>query len=247
MSRALRLRMPTSSLPVAIVTGAGSGIGRSTAQMLSELGYCVVLVGRRLDALERTAGMIKGESIGVAADIAEPGSAAEIVRSTIERFGRIDVLVNNAGYAPLCEIDKCTPELLEHVYGVNAVGPAMLTAAVWPLMVAARRGCVVYVSTLGTHDPFPGFFAYASAKAAVNVMARMCAREGKQHGIRSFSVAPGAVETEMLRSIFPESRVPKAAALQSDEVARLIVDCIIGKYDARNGDTIFITVQKGIQ
>lgn len=242
--------------PVAIITGAGSGIGRATARQLSAAGFAAVLVGRRLDALEQTAESLKGPaesgdaagaSLCIDADIGDPASAAEIVAAAMERFGRIDVVVNNAGAAPLAGIAQTTPAMLEETFAVNALGPANLIAAAWPIMAAAKRGCIVNVSTLGTQDPFPGFFAYAAAKASVNLMARSCAKEGRAVGIRAFSIAPGAVETPMLRSNFDEARVPPSAALTAEAVASLIVDCIDGKHDARNGDTIYISAQAGIK
>jgi glucose 1-dehydrogenase len=215
--------------------------------MLSELEHAIVLVGRRLEALEETAQLLAGESLGVSADIGEADSALEIVDSTMERFGRIDVVINNAGYAPLAAIGETTPELMEQVFAINAIGPGLLIGAAWEHLVECKRGCIVNLSTLGTHDPFQGFFAYASAKAAVNLMARSCAKEGKAHGIRAFAVAPGAVETEMLRANFPESRVPRSACLQPEDVARVVVDCVTGKYDARNGDTLFVSAQTGVR
>jgi len=233
--------------PVAIVTGAGSGIGRATAKLLSEAGYSVVVVGRRLEAIEETSMMLSTPGIGVAVDITDPDAQREIVGSTIERFGRLDVLINNAGSAPLAAIDKSTPELIEDAFAVNAVAPAKLIAAAWPTMVAQKRGCIVNVSTMGTQDPFAGFFAYAAAKSAVNVMAKSCAKEGRAHGIRAFSVAPGAVETAMLRGNFPESRLPKSACLAPEQIAQLIVDCVQGVHDARNGDTLFISAQTGLR
>lgn len=247
---------PSHPHPVAIITGAGSGIGRATAQLLAAAGYTVVLVGRRLEALEQTAalltgpadhGDLAGASLCIDADIADSASAAEIVAAAMARFGRIDVLVNNAGAAPLAGIAQTTPAMIEETFAVNAMGPANLIAASWPIMAAARHGCIVNVSTLGTQDPFPGFFAYAAAKASVNLMARSCAKEGRAVGIRAFSVAPGAVETPMLRANFNEARVPRSAALAPEAVAALIVDCIGGKHDARNGDTIFISAQSGIK
>lgn len=235
--------------PVAIVTGAGSGIGRETARLLAEAGCALVLVGRRLGALEETAALLPegAASIGVAIDITEPDAAGEVVDSALERFGRVDVLVNNAGDAPLAGIADTTREMLEAVFAVNAIAPGELIAAVWPRLVERKGGCIVNVSTLGTADPFPGFFAYAGAKASVNLFAKSCAKEGKPHGIRAFAVAPGAVETAMLRKNFPESRVPKAACLQPVDVARVIADCIAGKYDNRNGDTLFATAQAGVR
>lgn len=235
--------------PVAIVTGAGSGIGRETARLLAEAGHALALVGRRLEALEETAAMLRegATSVGIAIDITDPGASAEIVDSTLERFGRVDVLVNNAGDAPLVPIAETTPELLQRVFAVNAIAPGALIAAAWPTLVHQGRGCIVNVSTMGTADPFPGYFAYAAAKASVNLFARSCANEGRSHGIRAFAVAPGAVETAMLRRNFPESVIPASECLSPADVARVIVDCVAGRHDRRTGDTLFVTAQSGVR
>lgn len=235
---------------VAVVTGGGSGIGRCTAHELAALGARVVLVGRNPDKLHTVAGEIAqdaGVAEGRVCDIRDEAAVSALVAEVLAAHGRIDALVNNAGAAPLAGIAQTTPAMLEETFAVNALGPANLIAAAWPIMAAAKSGCIVNVSTMGTQDPFPGFFAYAAAKASVNLMARSCAKEGRAVGIRAFSIAPGAVETPMLRANFNEARVPRSAALTPEAVATLIVDCIAGKHDARNGDTIFISAQTGIK
>lgn len=241
----LALVIPTMS-QVSIITGAGSGIGRATAELLAAQGHHLCLVGRRLEQLEQTAAACSGKPLCIDADIAAPAAAERVVASSIERFGRVDNLINNAGFAPLAEIDQSSPQLLEQVYQVNALGPARLIAACWPRFAKQKSGRVVNVSTLGTADPFPGFFAYAAAKCAVNSMARSCAIEGRTIGVKAFAVAPGAVETEMLRANFPPSRLPPTACLSPNAVAQVIVDCLTGKHDDRNGQTLFMTAQRGV-
>jgi len=243
--------MPTSPVvPVAIITGAGSGIGRATAAVLSSKGYSVVLVARTLDALEKTAELCPGESLCVSADVGEPDAAVEVVDSTLARFGRIDALVNNAGIAPMLPIDKTTPEVLADVFAVNAIGPANLIAACWAVFARQhaegrlppppRGQCVVNVSSMATADPFPGLFAYAAAKASVNVMVKSIAKEGAQIGVKGFSVAPGAVETAMLRAIVSKEALPTSKTLKPEQVAAVIAACLLGERDGENGETIFL-------
>jgi len=232
--------------PTTILTGAGSGIGRAAAVLLSRLQHNLVLVGRRLDALEQTAAICSSLSLCISADIAEPASAEQIVASTLKRFGRVDNLINNAGFAPLVEIDETKPAIVEEVFQINALAPARLIARSWPHMRTQRSGCIINLSTLGTQDPFPGFFAYASAKSAVNLMARSCANEGREHNIRAFAIAPGAVDTDMLRGNFPASSVPADVCLSPESVAQMIVDCLVGLHDARNGETLFMSKQRGV-
>jgi NAD(P)-dependent dehydrogenase (short-subunit alcohol dehydrogenase family) len=236
--------------PVAVVTGAGSGIGRATAVALAQEGLHVVLVGRRGEALEETAGLLPAgaESVSVPLDVADPASAHVMVTTCLGRFGRVDVLVNNAGTAPLLPIDGTSEETIQRTFMTNAVGPACLIARAWTVFkrqhAEGRMGrlghCVVNVSTLGTSDPFPGFFAYAASKASLNLMARSCAKEGKGIGVRAFAVAPGAVETAMLRSIFSEKTVPASRCLTPERVAEEIVACVQGERDAQNGGTIYL-------
>lgn len=230
--------------PVALITGAGSGIGRATAVLLAEAGYSLALVGRRRNRLEETGQALPdhgGEWAALPADVGDAGAAKAMVGEALERFGRVDALINNAGMAPLEPIEAHTIDLIRRTYEVNAIGPAVITATLWPHLKAQGGGCIVNVSTLGTKDPFPGFFAYAASKAAVNLMARSCANEGREIGVRAFSVAPGAVETETLRNILSEDQVPADACMTPDDVAKVIVGCVLGEYDDRNGETIFLS------
>ncbi len=229
--------------PVAIVTGAGSGIGRQTAEQLAAANYAVVVAARThkpLSELESSITAAGGEALAVVADVARDADLAKLVQSTLDRFGRIDALVNNAGRASLHDIDAHNDALLDALYAVNALGPAKLIARVWRPMIEAGGGAIVNVSTYGTQSPFPGFFGYAAAKAATNVMAKSIATEGAEHGIRGFAVAPGAVETPMLRSMFDQSALPTSSCLTPEDVARVIVECVQGNRDHQNGETIFI-------
>ncbi len=235
---------------VALITGAGSGIGRATALLLAADGWSVALVGRRRQLLEEVATEIGDDArvLTIGCDIAVPEHAVGAVEETVERFGRLDALVNNAGYAPLAPIDRTTPEMIEECFGVNAVGPANLIAAAWPVFMrqamraggAEARATIVNVSSMATKDPFPGFFAYAAAKAGVNLMAVSCAKEGAAIGVRAFAVAPGAVETPMFRGLFSEQAVGRERTLTPEHVAAVIAQCIRGERDAENGRVIWL-------
>lgn len=225
---------------VSLITGAGSGIGRATAVLLASRGHAVALVGRREGSLRETQGLLaKGaKALVIQADIGDAVQARGAVDKVVAEFGRLDNLVNNAGEAPLLPIEGHTAQVLERVYRVNALGPANLIARAWPAFVKQRSGCIVNISTMGTLDPFPGFFGYAAAKASVNLMARSCANEGREMGIRAFAIAPGAVETGMLRAIVPESQLPRSKTMTPERIAGMIVDCIEGRNDNRNGQVI---------
>lgn len=237
---------------VALITGGGSGIGRATAVALAGAAWSVAIVGRRGDALAETAGLTGARErvLALALDVSESAAAAEAVARTVERFGRLDAVINNAGSAPLATIDKTTPEMLRECFAVNALAPAYVIAAAWGVFKRqaeeaksrgeSPRATVVNVSSMATKDPFAGFFAYAAAKAGVNLMAQSCAKEGRTIGVRAFAVAPGAVETPMLRSNFSEKMIPPGKALAPEQVARVIAACVQGERDAENGQVIWV-------
>ncbi|HMN42832.1 MAG TPA: SDR family oxidoreductase [Phycisphaerales bacterium] len=236
--------------PVAIVTGAGSGIGRAIALALGRSGFGLVLVGRRPEPLAETDEELPEgvESISVPLDVSDPASGEAMVAAAVAKFGRVDVLVNNAGYAPMAAIDETEAGAIQRAYMTNAVGPACAIAAAWRAFrtqreegVAWRLGpCIVNISTMGTADPFAGFFAYASSKIPVNLMAKICATEGKPLDIRAFAIAPGAVETRMLRSLFTTDVVPRERCLTPQRVAEEVLACVLGERAPRNGETIMM-------
>lgn len=236
--------------PVALVTGAGSGIGRATGILLAERGYRVALVGRREAALRETASLLKmveGRTLIIAADVGSWEQSQRAVHDAVQRFGGLDVLVNNAGFAPAATIDQTTEEMARRAFDVNTLGPMAAVVAAWPTFERQRRGCVVNVSSMATIDPFPTLFAYAAAKAGVNLIARSVANQGRNIGVRGFAVAPGAVETPMLRGIVGEDLLPESMTLRPERVAAVIVECIDGIHDARNGETILVPSPSGEQ
>lgn len=226
---------------VAIVTGAGSGIGLATARLLSTAGWRIVLVGRRREALESAAsGLAPGTTHVAPGDMGVPGDIERVVDAATRWGGRIDLLVNNAGVGEVVPIAKADWASLRRVFDLNALGVAYLIHCVWPTFVRQQGGCVVNVSSYASLDPFEGFFAYGATKAAANLLAFSAAKEGKAFDVRAFSVAPGVVETPLLRTLADESIVPRAWCLEPHDVAQVIADCAEGRRDRDNGRTIYI-------
>lgn len=228
--------------PVALVTGAGSGIGRETSLALAGLHHRLVLVGRREELLRETASLLSdSDAVVIPGDVGDAALAEALVGRALDAAGRLDVLVNNAAIAPSVPVERTTPALLDEVFRIDAVGPGLLIARAWPVFVRQRSGCVVNISTMATADPFPGFFAYAAAKSALESMTRSCAVEGRRLGIRAFAIAPGAVETPMLRRLFDERAIPPGRCLSPRRVAEVVAACVRGDHDDRNGQTIRVT------
>lgn len=231
------------SAPVTVLTGAGSGIGHALALMLAAEGHTLHLVGRTQAKLDRTMSEILSAHPEALVrlhciDICDSDLASGVVDSAIATDGGVDCLVNCAGIAPLVPIERTDESVLEHAFMTNAFGPAFLIARCWPHFTARRAGCIVNISSMASLDPFPGFFAYAASKAALDSFTRSCHTEGARRGIRAFCVNPGAVETPLLRSNFPEKVLPHAKTLSPEAVAQVAFDCIAGRREADRGKVI---------
>ncbi len=195
------LRADANAGRVALVTGGGTGIGRATAFALATTGADVVICGRRAEALTGTAGMIEragGRCLAVQADVREPAQVERLVDSALERFGCIDVLINNAGGQFQAPAEKISDN------GWRAVGRLTLDAT-WSVtrMVATRsmiprKGGLIVFLGFSPLRGIPGFAHACAARAAVCNLASGLALEWSQHGIRSVCVAPGTVGTDAL-------------------------------------------------
>ena len=224
--------------PVAIVTGAGSGVGRAVAVRLDRRGWRVALVGRRVDTLEQTQSQIKGPTLVVPADVAIEADRARIIQSTIDSFGRVDALVNNAGMADLVALGEATTQQIRRSIEINGVAPVDLAARVLGLMKQQQSGCVVSISSYSTLDPFPGLGMYGCSKGAMNVLCRAIANEYGGSGVRAYTVALGATETAMLRSMFDEKVLPSSATVSPDEVAAFVCGLIDDHAGTRSGQVV---------
>lgn len=230
---------------VAVITGGGTGIGRATAVTLARSGWSVALVGRRREPLEETASACRDANPAasahvITADVTDPDQCRAVIDQTDQHFGRLDALINNAGGGPSGAIADATPDQIRQNLAVNALAPAWLTHFAWPIFVRQGAGCVVNVSSMSAHDPYPGLFGYAAGKAACESMIRSIHNERGELNIRAFAVAPGAVETALLRSYIDESVVPRSATMAPDVIARVIADCALGRHDDRDGQTLIV-------
>ena len=223
---------------VAIVTGAGSGVGREVVRLLLENDFAVVLAGRTEETLSNSAARIDGDSLVVPTDLRDNEQCEALVKQAVEHFGRVDVLVNNAGRAPLAPIHETTMDMMKECLETNLLGPMMLVSLLWPHFLERGSGCVVNISSLASSDPFPGFVAYAASKSGLDSLTRSILVERGEKDIRAFTINPGAVETPMLRENFDESFLPTEACLHPAEVARFVLECVRGDHDARQGESM---------
>jgi NAD(P)-dependent dehydrogenase (short-subunit alcohol dehydrogenase family) len=209
--------------PVCVVTGGSAGIGLAVARHFAARSYRIAICGRNPQTLrtaEQEIAQTAPACLALALDLAEAEAPNRLVAEAVERFGRVDVLVNNAGHAPLAPLDQLSGTDFERAVAVNIRAVFHATQAVWPIMRQQGGGVIVNVSSLASVDPFPGFSVYGACKAWVNLFTKAAADEGRALGIRVYCVAPGAVETRLLRGLFKD--FPAEQTLAPDDIAALI-------------------------
>lgn len=229
--------MSNSSDPVnnkvVIITGASSGLGDATARRLADRGAKLMLAARREDRLESLAGELKAKGAEVSwqvTDVTDRKQLENLAESAKNTFGRIDVLINNAGLMPLAPLDALKVDEWEQMIDVNIKGVLYGIAAVLPTMREQHSGHVINLSSVAGHKVFPGGAVYCATKYAVKALSEGLRMEAGDE-IRSTNISPGAIETE-LTSTITDPNAAKAAeelyqiAIDADAVARAIVYAI---------------------
>jgi len=200
---------------VCVVSGAGTGLGRASAIELARLGATVIGCGRRSEPLESAVGEIEGlggRAEAVAMDIRDEEAVERLFDGALERHGKIDMLLNNAGGQFLSPAEAISPKGFRTVIELNVLGTWLMThAAATRAMIPQGAGKVISV-TLSPHNGMPGMVHSGAARAAVENMMRTLSVEWARHGIRFCAVAAGQFDTETLRTKYPREVVDNVAA-----------------------------------
>jgi 3-oxoacyl-[acyl-carrier protein] reductase len=207
---------------VAIVTGAGRGIGAAIAERLSRLGAAVVLCGRTKSTLEKTAEIIAGaggKAEVIPCDVADLNSTEALGKRVQSTFGRVDVLVNNAAVRGVeGPLHQLPPDSWDQVLNINLRGVYLMMRACTPLMIAARGGYIINISSLAGKNALPNGAAYAASKWGLNGLSYSAAEELRAHNIRVSVICPGSVDTELS----PHVGKDPAKMLQPADVAHAV-------------------------
>lgn len=190
---------------IALVTGAGRGIGRAISLALARAGADLILLARTANELDETAAQVQAlgrRALPILADVSQRDDVRGAVTRGLERFGKIDILVNNAGIQPpIGPLVANDPETWTRAVAVNLFGPFHCSQAVLPGMIARRYGKIINLSGGGATAPRPNFSAYAASKAAVIRLTETLAEEVRPYNIQVNAIAPGAVNTRMLAEV----------------------------------------------
>ena len=223
-----------ASEKVAIVTGAGTGIGKAAALALLRAGYAVVLAGRRkekLDAAVREAGPSGSRALAVATDVGDPASVAALFAKTQEAFGRLDLLFNNAGAgAPAIPLEDLTYEQWKAVVDVNLTGAFLCTQAAFKLMKSQspRGGRIINNGSISAHAPRPNTAPYTSTKHAITGLTRSTSLDGRKYDIACGQIDIGNAATEMTERMKQgvaqaNGQVAIEPTMDVEDVARTVV------------------------
>jgi NAD(P)-dependent dehydrogenase (short-subunit alcohol dehydrogenase family) len=209
---------------VVIITGAGRGVGRATAQLFARAGARVVLFSRTASQLAEVVADISkagGSALSVAGDVAHEEHVLALFQLVRERYGRLDILVNCAGIVavrPFVEMDTAT---WDQVINVNLRGTFLCCREAFRMMTVQKQGVIINISSLSGVkgvEKFPGLSAYNVSKSGVAGLTEILAVEGKQHNIRVCAVSPGAIDTEMLHQAAPSLK----AGMTAEEMAEIL-------------------------
>jgi NAD(P)-dependent dehydrogenase (short-subunit alcohol dehydrogenase family) len=207
---------------VVVVTGGTRGIGLALAEGYIAAGAKVVVASRKADACERAEGHLRGlggEALGVATHLGRLEDLDALVEQTVETFGGIDVVVNNAANALSQPLAEQTPEAWGKSFDVNLRGPVFLVQKALPHLIASPRAAVLNVVSVGAFIFSPYVSMYAAGKAALMSFTRSMASEFAPHGIRVNALAPGSVDTDMTRANPPEFQESMANSCLQKRIA----------------------------
>ncbi|MGF6770472.1 NADP-dependent 3-hydroxy acid dehydrogenase YdfG [Paraburkholderia sp. GAS199] len=189
---------------VVVITGASSGLGEATARLLASQGAAVVLGARRVERIDALAAAIVadgGKALAVATDVTDASQVQRLVDKAVETYGRVDVMLNNAGLMPHSLLERGKIEDWDRMIDVNLKGVLYGIAAALPIMKTQKSGHIINVSSVAGHKVRQGSAVYAATKAAVRMLSEGLRLEVKPYNIRTTIVSPGAVATELPDSV----------------------------------------------
>ena len=216
---------------VAIVTGSSSGIGRAVAAELLARGMSVVVTSRSQERADATAAELGENAFGVGAELTDPAAPAALVDRALARFGRLDVLVNNAGAGQVAESETLAVEDWQRIIDLDLTAAFLCAQAAARPMLAARGGVIVNISSLAGHIGLPRRAAYTAAKHGIEGLTKTLAVEWARRGVRVVSDAPAYVATELLAGTSKAGgftlddvagRTPMRRLAEPEEVARTV-------------------------
>ncbi|MDX3969206.1 MAG: SDR family oxidoreductase [Bradyrhizobium sp.] len=239
---------------VVVITGASSRMGAAAARYLAAKGASVVLGARRADRIDALAAEIAaagGKAAAVATDVTKREDLKKLVDTAVETYGRIDVLVNNAGVMPLSPVDRLKIDEWDQMIDVNLKGVLYGIAAALPYMKAQKSGHIINNSSVAGHKLFPGTAVYSATKFAVRALSEGLREEVSPDNIRVTVISPGAVKTELLEHI-SEKDVQKAnrdfvdpIAVPAETFARLVAFAISEPQDVGINEIVFRPTAQG--
>ena len=233
---------------VVIITGASSGMGEAAAKHLAGLGATVILGARRADRIDKLAKDIQqtgAKALAVEVDVTDLEQVKNLVDTAVRQFGRVDVIVNNAGVMPLSPMDRINVQEWNTMIDVNIKGVLNGIAAVLPYMKEQKFGQIINTSSVAGHKVFNGSAVYSATKYAVRALTEGLRMELKPYNIRTTIVCPGAVKTELLEHI-SEADIQQAnkdyvgeVGISADSFARVVAFAISQPSDVDINEIIF--------
>ena len=209
---------------VALVTGGSRGIGRAISLALAGEGAALVMAARAADALAEAANLVRragGRAEPVVTELADEQSIRNLVRVTQDRFGRLDILINNAGITHSARLEDTRTEDLDRCWAINARAPYLLCREALPLLRQSEAGTIVNISTVVGVKGYPLQSAYTASKHALRGMSISLAEELRGTNIRVHVICPGAVDTGMVGDVRPD--IKKEDLIGPDEIAGLVL------------------------
>jgi NADP-dependent 3-hydroxy acid dehydrogenase YdfG len=226
---------------VAVVTGASSGLGVACAQALAEAGADVVLAARRAEALAETAKLVEAagrRALAVPTDVSDPDACARLVDAAVAEFGRLDVMINNAGLAIYGPVENMSETDIDLMVDTNLKGTLHGSIAAFKVMKAQRSGLIVNISSIAGKLHLPNEAVYCATKWGVNGFSGVLRAEAAAHNVRVTTVCPGGIDTPFWRAMdyypFPDHIDPSRDFLKPEDVAAAVLDV------ARTSDKVVV-------